>query len=139
MSGSLFGSARPASDDTASDEMFRPLTDDEVEEREQEQGWRGDTMPARWLFEDEARGKLVEYAVTATLDNDLVFRNKSELAEEAGVSRHSVHRHMDDLVDIGIYEERGEGIARYRPDEESRILAAINHVNEAIEKHDLSL
>lgn len=52
------------------------------------------------IFDDETRkmlDKLIE-------QKDRQF-NKSELAEESGISRDALYRRWDDLVDLGIIQE----------------------------------
>ncbi|MDB9247503.1 hypothetical protein PN419_00580 [Halorubrum ezzemoulense] len=89
--------------------------------------WDHDESPLRWLFGKEGRAKLVEYAMRAAEEGDPIYLNKSDLGDEADVSRHSAHRHIDDLIALGIFTERArEGsVTRYRPNTDSRVLRAL--------------
>jgi hypothetical protein len=94
--------------------------------------WDNDEEPIEWLFASEGRLALATYAMAAVDAGDPIYLNKSETSDKAGVSRHSAHRHIDDLVTLGIFETRGQGYNRYRPNADSRILKAMATVNEEI-------
>lgn len=129
----LFESAVPESE--ASDEVeqrdFEPLELPEEVSYDTSM-WDADTEPVQWLFEAEGRLALATYAMATVEAGDPIYLNKSETARKAGVSRHSAHRHIDDLVTLGIFETRGEAYNRYRPNGDSRILKAMATCNEEI-------
>ena len=105
-------------------------------------GWRYNDEPLQWLFGTEGRGKLVMHAIQAVADGDPIFENKSALAKSADVSRHSVHRHIEELEDLNIYERKGgDGThIRHRPNENSRVVAALFQANhEVLEYVDTEL
>lgn len=132
----LFDDSTTVQMDEADDleQVFEPLNPDALTEQDQSE-WGG-AMPVRWLFEASGRGKLVQLAIEQVLSGEEVFMNKVEMGEEAGTSRHSVHRHIEELVELGIYEERSKHRTRYRPNAESDILAAINATNEVMLGHE---
>ena len=111
--------------------MFEPADASEIEDTDLGDGPALDEQYLEWLFLKDSRVKLVSYALEAVQD-DPIYLNKSELGDLADTSRHSVHRHIDDLVDIGVYEQIGESAARYRPNPNSRVLKAIGLANEEI-------
>lgn len=79
-----------------------------------------DEFPSGWLA--LTRNESVAYIIDALLDAP-AYREytQSELAEKAGVSRKSVQRHLDLLLQVGILTEVGNtGHSRYRfnPDSE---------------------
>jgi hypothetical protein len=138
----LYDSAVPADDDN---DRFAPLdadnsTDDDttasVAAGAMTTDWSHEEAPLRWLFIKDGRGKLVIHAMSE-VEDDPVFENKSALAKSADISRHSVHRHIDELVSLGLYEERGgEGTYdRYRPNEQSLVLQTLIKANEQIVKY----
>lgn len=100
-------------------------------------GWNHEQPPLLWLFNKEGRGKLVEYAIDAVESGDPVYLNKTDLGDEADVSRHSCHRHIDDLVRLNIYSERDKegSVTRYRPNKDSRVLRALSVAETEIYKY----
>lgn len=59
--------------------------------------------------------------------------NQSELAEQAGVSRQSVSRHLGLLLDVGVVERvENTGPQRYRFDPESDVSRAIIRLDAAM-------
>lgn len=99
--------------------------------------WGDDMLPVEWLFAKDGRGSLVAYALQEITEGDLRYYNKSGLADAAGVSRHSCHRHLEDLVELGLYDEIDEegSHARYCPNAHSRILRALYTANRAAEEY----
>ena len=87
--------------------------------------WEKDESPLVWLFTKSARVKLAAFAVEQALEDNPAFINKSALAREAGVSRHSATRYLDDMVDLGIFRTRGYGYDRYCANPDSRVLKAL--------------
>ena len=79
----------------------------------------------QWFSETQGRMRLVTFALKDLQSGDPIFRNKSELADAAGVSRHTPNRYMEELVALGIYDERAQGISRYRVNKDSNILRAL--------------
>lgn len=116
--------------DTApqNDDLFAQLDVDSVSPLSDE--WDDTASPLRHLFKKDGRGRLVEYAAEQVPTGTPIYMNKSELADNADVSRHSVIRHMDLFIEWGIYEGYDkESRERYRPNEHSyalRIVAAAN-------------
>jgi hypothetical protein len=99
--------------------------------------WSDDETPLRWLFDRKSRAELVSYAVERAGDTDIPYLNKSELAEQTGVSRSVVHKYIDDLVALDIYETRGgDGtFVKYRPNAESTVVSRLCSVEkEMIER-----
>lgn len=81
--------------------------------------------PSGWLV--LTKNESVTYIIDALLDLPPHREfNKTELADEAGVSRQSVTRHIDLLVGVGIIEEVEETRPqRYRFNPESPVSEAI--------------
>lgn len=73
-----------------------------------------DEFPSGWLA--VTRNESVGYIIDALLDSPSYREyTQKELAEKAGVSRKSVHRHLDLLLEVDILEEVGNsGHSRYR-------------------------
>lgn len=91
-------SRRPSSGDGPSMSDSRSSTDDGRE-------YANDTAtgPTGWLV--LARHESVAKIVDALLDRSAHDQfTQTELADAAGVSRQSVHRHLDLLLDIGVLE-----------------------------------
>lgn len=124
-------------EDSESYEEFKPLSLDDADSSTPNSEWNYDQPPLLWLFGTEGRGKIVNYAIDAVRGGDPIFLNKSGLGDEANVSRHSVHRHIDDLVELGIFTKRAsEGsVTRYRPNKESRVLRALSTVDTEIRNY----
>lgn len=100
-----------------------------------EKGWDKDIIPAEWLLNKSGRASIVALAIEQIESEDPIYLNKSEIGERSGSSRYTAHRHMQDLVDIGIFEKRGRNIDRYRANANSTVLAAIARLNEEIADH----
>jgi response regulator of citrate/malate metabolism len=85
--------------------------------------------PSGWLV--LTKNESVPYIIDALLDAPPHREfNQTELAEHAGVSRQSVSRYLDLLLDVGIIESVEEtSRQRYRFDPE-------NHVSEALIRLD---
>ena len=88
--------------------------------------------PSGWLV--LTRNESVPYIVDALLDGPPQREfNQTELAEHAGVSRQSVGRHLDLLVDIGVLEPvDGTSRQRYRFDPDSPVSEAIVRLDGAM-------
>lgn len=124
----LYPSVSRETSDTR-DDAFEPIElDDDPEMIE----WHKEEKPLRWLFKKEGRGKLVEYAAEMISRGEPIYRNKSELAEQADVSRHSVIRHIESLIELGIYEELDGSATRYRPNSNSYVLRVVRAANSEI-------
>jgi len=87
--------------------------------------WNKEESPLVWLFSKSARVNLVAFAAKQALEDNPAYINKSALAREAGVSRHSASRYLEDLVDLGIFRTRGYGYDRYCANPDSRVLQAV--------------
>jgi len=96
--------------------------------------WSHNEDPLRWLFATKGRGRLVMYAINEVASGDPIFQNKSALAKSADVSRHSVHRHIEELEELNIYDKKGgDGThIRHRPNRNSRVIAALYKANQEI-------
>ena len=129
---SLFDSAEPDESGETEEITIEPLPIDEADVEQTVDEWEDEEEPVQWLFEKEGRGKLASYAVKALSEDDAVYLNQSDLGREADVSRHSVHRHIQTLVDLNVYEVRDGKIRRYRPNKDSRIVRAIATLNNEI-------
>ena len=88
--------------------------------------------PSGWLV--LTKNESVPYIVDALLDAPPHREfNQTELAEHAGVSRQSVSRYLDLLVDIGIVEPIGEtSHKRYRFNPESSVSEALIRLDGAM-------
>ena len=80
------------------------------------------------------KNESVQYVIDALLDSSAYREfNKSELAEQAGVSRQSVIRHVGQLVELGILEPvEGTNPTRYRFNQESPVSEAIINVDATV-------
>lgn len=132
MATTLFEDAVPADTARIEESAFTPIQVDGTTNADPSQWWDDLPMPAAWLLMIDGRAKLIEYAIEAVYNGTTYAQNKSELSENAGVSRHSVIRYIDDLVAFGIYEEHGEKRSRYAPNEDSRVLAALDAANDEL-------
>ena len=96
--------------------------------------WPHNEEPLRWLFATKGRGRLVIHAINEVATGDPTFQNKSSLAKSADVSRHSVHRHIEELEELNVYEKRGgDGThIHHRPNRNSRVIAALYKANQEI-------
>lgn len=144
VAASLYENAVPEDSIDETNDAFQPLSIDDYQAKITDaiERWGEDTTPIAWLFRKEGRGKLVSFAVRALRGSeDEYYMNQSDLARESDVSRHSVHRHIDDLVALNIYEVKPGKIERYRPNADSRILKAVAAANDAIasQRDSLSL
>lgn len=135
MSTTLFEDATSI-DEASNDGPFGSVDISEIDVDSDEKTWVGNASPMRWLFGTSGRGKLVDYALEQVATDEIVFHNKRNLGEHADTSRHSVHRYIDDLVTLGIYEARTEGLTRYRANKSSTILSAIAAANDTATDHD---
>ena len=108
------------------------------EDREKSTKTLRDTYPSGWLA--LTQNESVPYIIGALL-NSLPQRefNQTELAEHAGVSRQSVGRHLDILVDAGIIEPVDEtSRQRYRFAPESPVSEALVRLDERSQRQSLS-
>ena len=87
--------------------------------------------PTGWLYlmKDSSEGLhlLIDVLLTAS---DREF-TKGELADAAGVSRHTVRAHLDTLLEFGIIRSVADG-KRYRFNMESPVTQEICELNSAI-------
>lgn len=87
--------------------------------------------PTGWLYlmRDSSEGLhlMIDALLTAS---DREF-TKGELAEAAGISRHTVRTHLDKLLELGIVREIANG-KRYRFNLESPVAQEICELNSAI-------
>lgn len=88
--------------------------------------------PSGWLV--LTKNESVPYIVDALLDAPPHREfNQTELAEHAGVSRQSVSRYLDVLVDVGIVEPVGEtSRQRYRFNPENSVSEALIRLDGAM-------
>ncbi|WP_248518058.1 MarR family transcriptional regulator [Salinarchaeum laminariae] len=91
-----------------------------------------DRGPTGWLV--LARHESVATIVDALLDHPPHAQfTQTELADAAEVSRQSVHRHLDLLLDLGVLEPvEGTSPRRYRFDPESDVSEAIVRLDGAV-------
>lgn len=61
-------------------------------------------MPLLGLLGESARVRIIQ-AFVANREREL---NVSEVAREAGIARSTVYDHLDDLLALGVLEERGK-------------------------------
>lgn len=128
-----------ATDDSSNSSGFEPISIDDSDLDFDHNDWNKDAPPISWLSKKDSRFQFSIYALEQVLDGDPVYLNKSQLAEKVGMSRHSAQRHIEDLVDLGVYEVRDDGVRRYRPNRNSQVLAAMATLNEAIADHSSAL
>jgi predicted transcriptional regulator len=97
--------------------------------------WSDDETPIHWLFATRSRAELVLYAVENADNTDIPYFNKSELADEVGISRDVVHKYIEDLVAVGIYETRGGHgtFVKYRPNTSSSVVAGLYEAGETMQ------
>lgn len=87
--------------------------------------------PSGWLYfmKDSSEGlHLIIDALLSASDREFT---KSELAETAGVSRHTVRAHLDTLLEHGIVQSVADG-KRYRLNLDSPVTREIHELNSAI-------
>jgi Fic family protein len=106
-----------------SEELQNPDRDTKAQRNEHPSGWLVLT-----------KNESVPYIVDALLDAPPHREfNQTELAELAGVSRQSVSRYLDLLVDVGIVKSLdGTSPQRYRFDPESRVSEALIRLDGAM-------
>lgn len=92
----------------------------------------GDRGPTGWLV--LARNESVATIVDALLDRPPHSQfTQTELADAAGVSRQSVHRHLELLLDIGVLEPvEDSSPQRYSFDPQSDVSEAIVRLDGAM-------
>lgn len=106
-----------------------------------------DTVDTRWDEKSMKRRRLEEPSgwvyltqndhaqllVDALIDGYPDSFNKTELADFAGVSRDTVHDHLNLLLELNVAEEAGRGRrTRYRFDPESDVSEAVVQVDAAV-------
>ena len=98
------------------------------------QEWVYDEMPLEVLLVSrQSVAQLIRYALDVIDGTDQPqFHNKRDLGNRSGTTRHAVHRHIDELIELGIYTKRSEGIETYAPNPDSIILDALAECNEQI-------
>jgi biotin operon repressor len=87
--------------------------------------------PSGWLYfmQDSSEGlHLIIDTLLSASDREFT---KSELAEEAGISRHTVRAHLDTLLEHGIVQSVAGG-KRYRFNLDSPVTQEICELNSAI-------
>lgn len=96
-----------------SEESLGPdIGDDPSRANETRQSYEESRSPITTLFEYPARQVLVEWAVDAYFHEDEQYYNKSQLHEKTGLSRQTIHEHIDVLADFGVLEKDNGG---FRP------------------------
>lgn len=88
-----------------------------------------DEYPSGWqiLIQNESVGYLLDALMDALPGTEFT---KSELANEAGVSRQSLYTHLDLLLALGVLEPvETSSPQRYRVDAESELLNLLHQVN----------
>lgn len=105
---------------------------EELQNRDRDKKTRRNEHPSGWLV--LTKNESVPYIVDALLDAPPHREfNQTELAEFAGVSRQSVSRYLDLLVDIGIVEALDStSPQRYRFDPENRVSEALIRLDGAM-------
>jgi DNA-binding transcriptional ArsR family regulator len=91
-----------------------------------------DAYPSGWRV--LTRHQAVAYLVDAVMD--AVSRSeftKTELADRAGVSRQSVHTHVDLLLELDVLDPVADSSPqRYRPNADSDLLTLLHQVEGAV-------
>lgn len=88
-----------------------------------------DEYPSGWriLIQNESVGYMLDALMDALPDTEFT---KSELANEAGVSRQSLYTHLDLLLALGVLEPvENSSPQRYRVAAESELLDLLHQVN----------
>lgn len=135
---SLFD-ASPANASTSEPTDDDENTDGRTESPDTELTWHKDDSPIEHLFGQASLASLLNFAMRSVEEEEVRGYNKSELASAAGVSRHAVHDHIDDLVALGIYNEVGANIKRYRPNANSTVIESMANLDECIRRHNVYL
>jgi DNA-binding transcriptional ArsR family regulator len=95
---------------------------------EQELAEIRDEYPSGWrvLTQHESVG----YMIDALMDAPDYHFSKSKLAEKAGVSRQSVHTHLDLLLRLGIVEVvEGASPAKYTLNSDNEVVRELHRLN----------
>lgn len=90
-----------------------------------------------WLFRKGAVRELLSWAcdrLVARRTND--FLNKTEISEEAPITRQSVTEYADLLVKLDIFETKGKKRTLYRVREDSTVLQQLVELNDTIVDKD---
>lgn len=93
-----------------------------------------DEYPSGWrvLVQNESVGYLLDALMDALPGTEFT---KSELADEAGVSRQSLYTHLDLLLALGVLEPLPDtSPQRYRADTESELLDLLHQVNGTVNR-----
>lgn len=88
-----------------------------------------DEYPSGWriLVQNESVGYILDALMDALPGSEFT---KSELANEAGVSRQSLYTHLDLLLALGVLEPvEDSSPERYRADPDSELLDLLHQVN----------
>jgi DNA-binding transcriptional ArsR family regulator len=91
-----------------------------------------DEYPTGWriLTQKDSVGLMLDAIMDSLPGSEFT---KTELAERAGVSRQSVHTHLDMLLALGVLERVPEtSPERYRADRESDVLELLHRLEGAV-------
>jgi DNA-binding transcriptional ArsR family regulator len=94
-----------------------------------------DEYPSGWrvLVKHESVGYVLDALMDALPGAEFT---KTELAREAGISRQSLHSHLDLLLALGVLDPvEGSSPQRYRANADSELLALLHRVNGAVNEH----
>lgn len=108
------------------------LRNDEAENTDQSVAEIRDEYPSGWriLVQNESVGYLLDALLDALPGAEFT---KSELADQAGVSRQSVYTHLDLLLTLGVLSPVEESSPpRYRVNEDNELLKLLHQVNGAV-------
>lgn len=108
------------------------LQDDTAERTDRSVAEIRDEYPSGWriLVQNESVGYLLDALMDALPGAEFT---KSELAEQAGVSRQSVYTHLDLLLALGVLTPvEGSSPQRYRVNSDSDLLTLLHQVNGAV-------
>jgi len=87
--------------------------------------------PTGWLYFMQGSSEGLHLIIDALLTGDDREFTKSELAEAAGVSRHTVRSHIDKLLELGVVTAVAGG-KRYRFNLDSPVTQEICELNSAV-------
>lgn len=104
---------------------------DDASEQEQSMKELRYEHPTGWLYLMKGSSEGLHLIIDALLTVDDREFTKGELAEAAGVSRHTIRAHLDKLLELGIVKAVAEG-KRYRFNLDSPVTQEICELNSAI-------